>query len=325
MAYNNTDVVSNQSQSSLDDKLLDARQPNTYQHNTDVLNQCFGPVYLGKTYNAWMKGSFLFDKDGEHYVVWFPKLVVKGKAASKSGWKNTISPDGKTIEETGGKKRFDPSNRIIFVFAKEGTKPYCFRGVFKFDKERSKEQCNYYNKIADVADLRESVPLIHLIADEREIDDLLVAEIRNEDSLNEDSFVPVGSFEYNGKPVAVPELKQVQGKMIYPRNKQKSLNALAHAGYVCEIDPGHITFKRKNTGLPYTEPHHLVPMAEQYRFNNSLDVEENIVSLCSNCHNHIHYGQGAEELLKKLYNKRKDKLVSAGIDVTEEELLTFYK
>jgi Zn-finger protein len=56
-----------------------------------------------------------------------------------------------------------------------------------------------------------------------------------------------------------------------------------------------------------------------------LDVEENIVSLCSTCHNHIHYGEGAEELLKKLYKTRKKALASVGIVITEEELLSYYK
>ena len=68
-----------------------------------------------------------------------------------------------------------------------------------------------------------------------------------------------------------------------------------------------------------------MPMAEQYHFNTSLDVEENIVSLCSTCHNHIHYGEGAEELLKKLYKTRKKALASVGIVITEEELLSYYK
>lgn len=49
-------------------------------------------------------------------------------------------------------------------------------------------------------------------------------------------------------------------------------------------------------------------MAFSEQFNVSLDVEENIVSLCSNSHNQIHYGADADKLIEKLYEERKDAL-----------------
>ena len=103
-----------------------------------------------------------------------------------------------------------------------------------------------------------------------------------------------------------------------------SINALAHANYLCEINSDHPTFIRKNSGKNYTEPHHLVPMAFSEQFNVSLDVEENIVSLCSNCHNQIHYGADADKLIEKLYEERKDALASVGIIITLEQLLSMY-
>ena len=197
--------------------------------------------------------------------------------------------------------------------------PYYFRGVFKADMSRTTEEHHYYNKIADVADFSSFPPKIHYLADEEKSDDHLVADLQNDVY-----FETADSFEYQGKPLPVPEPKQVNGRIVYPRNRQTAVNALAHAGYVCEIDAKHPTFIRKHSGKPYTEPHHLIPMAQQDRFPVSLDVEENIVSLCSNCHKHIHYGKGADELLKKLYEKRKEALRSVGIEVTEEELISFY-
>lgn len=92
----------------------------------------------------------------------------------------------------------------------------------------------------------------------------------------------------------------------------------------CEINSDHPTFIRKNSGKNYTEPHHLVPMAFSEQFNVSLDVEENIVSLCSNCHNQIHYGADADKLIEKLYEERKDALASVGIIITLEQLLSMY-
>lgn len=111
---------------------------------------------------------------------------------------------------------------------------------------------------------------------------------------------------------------------IYVRSQQKATNALAAAGYKCEFDETHETFEKKSTGNPYTEPHHLIPLAFSDEFNYSLDTEANIVSLCSNCHNRIHYGEDAEKLVEKLYDKRKEQLEQAGIGIDLENLKKMY-
>lgn len=97
-------------------------------------------------------------------------------------------------------------------------------------------------------------------------------------------------FEYNGTVKHKENPIYINGRKTYPRDKQTSINALVHANYECEIDCSHPTFIRRNSGKKYTEPHHLVPMAYSGMFEVSLDREQNIVSLCSNCHNQIHYG-----------------------------------
>ena len=306
-------------QTRLSPKFLDTRRPQMYSYSKDVLNTCFGVEYLGKHYNAWMKGAIPLKVEGAKYSVWFPKLSVNGRAASSSGWINVISDDGKLIEEYGSENTFIPFDAPTLVFAKLGCEPYYFRGVFKADMKRSTDEHHYYNKIADVADFSSFPPKIHYVGDEDQNDDNLVAELRNDIYLEF-----TDSFEYQGKALPVPEPKQLNERIVYPRNRQTAINALAHAGYVCEIDANHPTFIRKQIGKPYTEPHHLIPMSQQDCFSVSLDVEENIVSLCSTCHNHIHYGKGAAELLKKLYEKRKAALHSVGIDITEEALISFY-
>ncbi|MCV5540417.1 HNH endonuclease, partial [Escherichia coli] len=73
---------------------------------------------------------------------------------------------------------------------------------------------------------------------------------------------------------------EVKNGLSYPRNKVVSKNALNKAGYRCEVDNDHPTFRRRNSPLHYTEPHHIVPMSRQDAFDTSLDVEENIISLC---------------------------------------------
>lgn len=132
-------------------------------------------------------------------------------------------------------------------------------------------------------------------------------------------------YTYNTAPYVIkPKTKEVQGQKVYIRNKTVAINALGIAEFKCETDNSHKTFKRKKDGVPYTEPHHLIPMSKQDEFEYSIDIEENIVSLCSHCHNEIHYGENAEELITKLYLERKDKLAEKSIDITLEKLLGYY-
>ena len=124
-----------------------------------------------------------------------------------------------------------------------------------------------------------------------------------------------------------PQKKEVVVKDIREANERKkrtSLNALRIADFKCEYDAEHPTFIRKKSNIPYTEAHHLVPLSCAELFKNSLDVEENIVSLCSTCHNQIHYGKDAENIIKKLFADRKELLKKAGIIISEQELLKLY-
>ena len=131
-------------------------------------------------------------------------------------------------------------------------------------------------------------------------------------------------FEYSDEPKekGVPIYRN--GHKSYPRDKQTAINALNHAGYRCEINAEHESFISRNSGKKYMEPHHLIPMAFSDYFDVSLDVEENIVSLCSNCHNEIHYGKNARIMIEKLYNQRKELLKNKKLEVTLEELFEMY-
>ena len=132
-------------------------------------------------------------------------------------------------------------------------------------------------------------------------------------------------FEYSDeiKPKGEPVLNK--GVLIYKRDKQTSLNALNHAHYKCEYDNEHVCFMRRDGITPYTEAHHLIPMKFQEEYNVSIDIEENIVSLCSHCHNEIHYGMNAKKLITKLYNDRIELLRKKGIKITLNKLLSYYK
>lgn len=131
-------------------------------------------------------------------------------------------------------------------------------------------------------------------------------------------------FAYRPVPVEKGVSVTRNNITVYPRKPKISANALAYARYLCEVDEKHPTFIRRKNNRSYTEPHHLVPMKYSKDFPVSLDVEANIVSLCSNCHNEIHYGKYYERLLEILYERRKDLLAQAGIYITLERLKGMY-
>jgi 5-methylcytosine-specific restriction protein A len=117
-----------------------------------------------------------------------------------------------------------------------------------------------------------------------------------------------------------------KGKKVFPRDAKVAANALEIAGYKCEIDENHVSFTRRANGENYTESHHLIPLSYQDDFEYGLDVEENIVSLCSNCHNCIHYGVDEERvsLLDMLYEERKEHLDRVGLKISLEDLKNYY-
>ncbi|MDY5100611.1 MAG: HNH endonuclease [Oscillospiraceae bacterium] len=176
--------------------------------------------------------------------------------------------------------------------------------------------CEEWYKLQDYLGLDLGFKNPHL-ADQREdaalIEDLAAIPVEQEVGFR------VPSPRAKTEPVITDGLK------VYPRNRNTAMNALTKANHKCEIDPLHISFIRKTSNLPYMEPHHLIPMANQDDFEFSLDTEANIVCLCPNCHKRIHYGQGVEEMLHTLYHKRSEQLRAAGIGITEEKLITLYK
>lgn len=131
--------------------------------------------------------------------------------------------------------------------------------------------------------------------------------------------------EFSGVPIPKDNPSKRNSKEKYTGKPARKYAALKSADFKCEFDENHISFIRKSDGNNYTEGHHLIPLCYSDDYNNSLDNVANIVSLCSNCHNQIHYGRDKKEIIKKLYEKRKDKLKDAGIAIEIEKLLECYE
>ena len=230
-------------------------------------------------------------------------------------------------------KRISNALKFLPNYRENGTQRYwsvLFRGHYREDGLFEWQVKPELVKALEIAypELRLDLKLIETIkkdkkalTNEIEADNEAHLELSSNDNVTKSDFK-----EFVGIPREKPELVETKLGKRYKRDKQRSINALHRANYLCEYNPKHETFLRKSVNVNYTESHHLVPMAFQDCFPNAtLDTESNIVSLCSNCHNQVHYGQGAELIITELYNQRKDVLEKEGIVITLEQLLSMYK
>ncbi len=96
--------------------------------------------------------------------------------------------------------------------------------------------------------------------------------------------------------------------------------------YKCQFDPSHITFVSKSDNNDYVEGHHLIPFSKRKDFDVNIDIVDNIVCLCPNCHRKIHLSVDEERnaIIEKLFNTRKDSLLEQGIFLELEELKSLY-
>ncbi|AZV42010.1 5-methylcytosine-specific restriction enzyme A [Peribacillus asahii] len=124
-------------------------------------------------------------------------------------------------------------------------------------------------------------------------------------------------------------IKGTQGitqKNKWKRNALVSKKAIVFAEYKCEYDNSHLFFKSSTTGENYVEAHHLIPIEFQERFENSLDVEANIISLCPLCHKTVHHAttKEIEPIIRELYSKRSGRLNKCNISLEFEQLIEMY-
>lgn len=113
----------------------------------------------------------------------------------------------------------------------------------------------------------------------------------------------------------------------HQRKIREATTALAAAGFVCEANQSHETFVTAASGNAYVEGHHLIPLSYQDRFEYSIDVKENIVALCPNCHRLLHHGTYEDKMgiLLRLWDNRRNNLYSKNIGIDSDTLLSYYQ
>lgn len=126
-------------------------------------------------------------------------------------------------------------------------------------------------------------------------------------------------------PKPEPVIDQTK-KERWPRDAQVAAKALRLSKFKCAFDETHVSFTSKVTGERYLEVHHLVPMKYQRNFNVSLDRASQLLALCPTCHRQIHHGtdKDKENILRKLFDDRHEKLKAIGIEINLDELCQMY-
>lgn len=114
-------------------------------------------------------------------------------------------------------------------------------------------------------------------------------------------------------------------EIIYSSQNMKE-TAKRSENYRCEHKRLHKTFIAKSNGKNYVEGHHLIPFSERKNFDISIDIVENIVCLCPNCHRKIHLAADKErkKFIKQMFKKKSGSMKKAGIDIDLERLCSFY-
>ncbi|AUB31734.1 HNH endonuclease signature motif containing protein [Spiroplasma floricola] len=85
-------------------------------------------------------------------------------------------------------------------------------------------------------------------------------------------------------------------------------------------------FISETTNENYIEIHHLIPHGYSEDFKNSIEVIENYVALCPNCHKKIHYSTKKDKykMISILYNERHSQLALRGLKIELEDLSILY-
>lgn len=140
----------------------------------------------------------------------------------------------------------------------------------------------------------------------------------------------VSNIELSYSPTPF-DTKDINSSTSYRPKTNPSLakKVIAKKEFKCEMSSDenpHFSFISLS-GDPYIEAHHLIPVCKQPLFINKLDTPANIVPLCPNCHRKIHNARkkDVKEMVEKIYETRSELLKQSGIEITLEELLTFYE
>lgn len=132
------------------------------------------------------------------------------------------------------------------------------------------------------------------------------------------------------KIIDAPKQKKLRNTKSYLSHSRDPITAkrsLISSDYFCEFNTSHKDFTSNVTQRNYVEAHHLIPLEYHEEYEDSLDVEANIVALCPSCHRRIHLAVYDEKinLIDTLFEQRINRLLKCNLKLTKENLYRYYK
>ncbi len=105
--------------------------------------------------------------------------------------------------------------------------------------------------------------------------------------------------------------------------------AKLYTNYKCSLEECEMCkyFISKENGKNYLEIHHFIPKEFANDFDAPIEILDNYVALCPNCHRKIHLAVDNERkhMINTLYNQRKEKLDNHGLHVELSQLYDYYR
>lgn len=238
-------------------------------------------------------------------------------------------------------KKFRPGGQYTLNMVKDDIKVYCFSNIISKIRYTNFKQTldeilkNYNNNYSFNIDKVEK----YILEEKNVFEPILmnvfnVEEIEDEEEKDLEEYVP--ELHEQTKVLItsdVPEAR-IDDTTIEGKHQLKQIFAMRKriarevSQYKCELEKirGCRYFTSKTTNKNYIEVHHFLPREFRNNFQNSLDVLSNYICLCPSCHRMIHLATDRErvDIIRYIYNIRKDRLHNCGLDIDFEDLLLFY-
>lgn len=253
-------------------------------------------------------------KDFKNYGEYLTKIAGKAKKKSRKGDSYRISLIRLLI---GYKRNFDDEITSIkdFKTYKKLMKITKLKGFKEFNKRTG----HFYS--ATLGCLLAYITQVHSKTEEKvdnELNDVTLSFKDSSDVIEEEETITTSKKR--------KEKKIIENSYYYPRNYKEALKSKINSEWTCEYDTSHKTFINAVNNKPHVEAHHLIPMAAQDLYDESIDFASNIISLCPNCHRRIHHAiiEDKKEMIKYLFDKRRETYKEKQIVIKLKELYRMY-
>lgn len=238
-------------------------------------------------------------------------------------------------------KKFKPGGQYTINMLKDDIKVYCFSNIISKIK-----YTNFEDTVTSLLNLYknyfyfEDEKVKEYIFEEKNIFEPIFMNVFNVEDIEDieesdiEEYIP--EFHDPTKSIITSDVPEpriddttIEGKQqlrqVFAMRKRIAREV---SGFKCELETlrGCRYFTSKTTNKNYIEVHHFLPREFRNNFQNSLDVLSNYICLCPSCHRMIHLATDRErvDIIRYIYNLRKDRLHNCGLDIELNDLLDFY-